>query len=812
LRALARLIVVLAAIVASMSAGSLAQDDRDAAREKEIAAAALALRGLGETLEEEGVDDARAFTADVREAADASRALLAPAEAALKRAEDSLALLGPAPKDGDPAEAGPLAAERKALAERAAYFQSQRTRILANIDDGARLLSELSQRRLEARWRRILRRDASLVSPTLWSQAAREAGALGAKMARYFGQWRADRADKGGVLTGVFAIVAAFAFSLLMFGPVRGWTRKAFTTQLQALEPTPGRRVAVAGVRMLTRVIPGIIGGVAVIETARAVGLLADDGVGVARAIWGALIAYLIVDGFSAGILTQTSPGWRLAAFDAGRARTATFLMLAIVLIVGARMIFVAIASTAGDAAAASRLAMGIAAALVGALLVALCMPARREEESAAPADDSVPKLVWAPLRFVGRILGVLIGAAAIAGQINFADFAATRLYYLALLAAILWFARSGLREALSWGDRRLRAGHAASPQGEPGAFEFWVGLGVDATLLMITAPAVFLLAGYEWAGVRDVFMRALVGFRVGGVVISLTDILLAILAFVAILASTRLLQGGLQRGPLAYSRMDAGVQNSLVTLFGYAGLVFATATALSIAGFDLSNLALIAGALSVGIGFGLQSVVNNFVSGLILLFERPIKVGDWIVTNSGEGIVKKISVRSTELETFDRSAIIIPNSELVASTVTNWTHKNNMGRVRIPVGVAYGSDPDLVRMLLIKCADDNPLVVRFPEPFVSWEGFGASSLDFELRCFLADIGKGLQARTELRFAIFRTFRENGIEFPYPQQDIHVRAWPGSEEARPKPAYQGPPLARAPQRHEPEDPEVAEDD
>lgn len=257
---------------------------------------------------------------------------------------------------------------------------------------------------------------------------------------------------------------------------------------------------------------------------------------------------------------------------------------------------------------------------------------------------------------------------------------------------------------------------------------------------------------------------------------------------------------------------MDAGVQNSLVTLFGYVGLVFAAAMALSIAGVDLSNLALIAGALSVGIGFGLQSVVNNFVSGLILLFERPIKVGDWIITPSGEGIVKKISVRSTEIETFDRSSIIVPNSELVAQTVTNWTHKNNMGRVRIPVGVAYGADPERVRDILMKCADENPLVVRYPEPFVSWEGFGASSLDFELRCFLSDIGRGLQVRTELRYAIFKAFKENGIEIPFPQQDIHVRSWPEKHIPEPSPATPARERPGAPPRLEPEDPEVAEDD
>ncbi|MDZ7627344.1 MAG: mechanosensitive ion channel [Parvularculaceae bacterium] len=801
---------LIAVLLAGVSLAS-AQDERDRARDKEIAAAAQSLSDLSEALQEGEVDDADAFTQDVREAIETSRALLAPAEAALRRAEESLALLGPAPKDGEPAEAPLLAADRKALTDRAAYFQAQRTRILANADEGARLLAALSQQRLEARWKRILRRDASLASPGLWARAVTEASALGGKVGGYFGRWIDQRDGKGGALLSAAAIGAAFAFSFLMFGPVRNWTRTAFTARLEALEPTPARRVAVAGVRMLTRVLVGVIGGFAVIETARAVGLLADDGVGVARAVWGALVAYLIVDGFSVGILSPSAPAWRLAGVDETRGRAASRLILAIVMITGVKSVFVAIAHAAGDAVAATRLATGIAGLIVGALLFALCLPGPKASKDVS-SDPSKKGSIWPGLRFAGRILGVAMGAAAIAGHVNLADFAATRVYYLALAGAVLWFARAGLREALAFADRRLKTGQTSQSGHDPGAFNFWIGLGVDAALAMIAAPLLFLLAGFEWTAVRDLFARALIGFRIGGVVISLIDILLAIFTFVAILAGTRLLQSGLQRGPLAHSRMDAGVQNSLITLFGYAGLILAVVMGLSIAGVDLSNLALIAGALSVGIGFGLQSVVNNFVSGLILLFERPIKVGDWIITPSGEGIVRKISVRSTEIETFDRASIIVPNSELVAQTVTNWTHKDNVGRVRIPVGVAYGSDPVRVREILLECAEEHPLVVLYPEPFVSWEGFGASSLDFELRCFLSDIGKGHQVRTELRYAIFKLFKENGIEIPFPQQDIHVRSWPGERAAEAMRA----PLARErdnkPPRLEPEDPDVADDD
>ena len=801
-----RVLSVIVALAASVAL-AFAQDARDRARDKEIAAAAQSLRTLSTKLEDGAIDDPETFSHEIRKAIEDSRALLPTVEAALRRAEESLALLGSAPKEGESAEAPLLAADRKTLTDRVAYFQRQRSRVLANIDEGARILAAQSQQRLEARWSRILRRGASLASPGLWSRAASEAAALRGEVRGYFERWRKGREGRGGALLGAAAIAAAFAFSFLMFGPVRNWSRYAFSARLEKLEPTPARRVALAGVRMLTRVIPGVIGGFAVVETARAVGLLADDGIGVARALWGALIAFLLIDGFSVGILSPAAPNWRLTGLDAARARTASRLILTIVTTVGLKAVFVSVTQAAGDATSAARLATGISAMIVGALLFMLCLPPAKASEPSAPDAN---RSVWPGLRFIGRILGVVIGASAVAGHVNLADFAATRIYYMAMIAAMLWFLRAALREAIGFADRRLKSGRSGAGSAA-GDFNFWIGLGVDAVLVLAAAPALLILAGFDAAAARDLFMRAFVGFRVGGVVISLTDILLAICAFVAILGATRLLQAGLQRGPLAHSRMDLGVQNSLVTLFGYAGLIFAAATALSVAGFDLSNLALIAGALSVGIGFGLQSVVNNFVSGLILLFERPIKVGDWIVTSSGEGIVKKISVRSTELETFERSSIIIPNSELVAQTVTNWTHKNNMGRIRIPVGVAYGADPERVRDVLLKCAGDHPLIVRYPEPFVSWNDFGASSLDFELRCFLSDIGKGLQVRTELRYAIFTAFKENGIEFPFPQRDIHVRSWPTERTAASAPARSAAPAAALP-RLEPENPDVAEDD
>jgi potassium efflux system protein len=194
-----------------------------------------------------------------------------------------------------------------------------------------------------------------------------------------------------------------------------------------------------------------------------------------------------------------------------------------------------------------------------------------------------------------------------------------------------------------------------------------------------------------------------------------------------------------------------------------------------SYAGLDVTNLAIVAGALSVGIGFGLQSIVNNFVSGLILLIERPIKVGDWIVVGEHQGYVRRISVRSTEIETFDRASLILPNSELITGTVQNWTHRNSMGRVVVPVGVSYDCDPehvvDVLKAAVARCES----LLKFPQPFISFDNFGDSSLDFTVRAYIRDVNNSLSAKTEIRTAIAKAFQAEGIEIPFPQRDIHLR-------------------------------------
>jgi small-conductance mechanosensitive channel len=236
---------------------------------------------------------------------------------------------------------------------------------------------------------------------------------------------------------------------------------------------------------------------------------------------------------------------------------------------------------------------------------------------------------------------------------------------------------------------------------------------------------------------------------------------------FVLGLMVTRWFQRWLDGTVMVRSHVDPGVRNSVRTAVGYAGVGLAGLIGISAAGINLSSLALVAGALSLGIGFGLQNIVSNFVSGLILLAERPFKVGDWVVAGTTEGFVKRISVRATEIETFQRQTIIVPNSVLINGQVGNWTHRNKLGRIEIPVSVFAGNDPRQVTQMLLEVAATQP-VLRNPEPSVAFLGFSATTLDFELRAFVADVLDAGEMKTELRTAILERLRQDEIALAGP--------------------------------------------
>ncbi|UFI02484.1 DUF3772 domain-containing protein [Roseibium aggregatum] len=301
------------------------------------------------------------------------------------------------------------------------------------------------------------------------------------------------------------------------------------------------------------------------------------------------------------------------------------------------------------------------------------------------------------------------------------------------------------------------------------------VAFGLICVLTLIFAPLIAMTWGARGTDIVEVWYLLTNGVQLGDIHLSLDSFIVLVAIFGIGVVVTRWLQNLLKATVLPQTRMDSGAQNAVVTGTGYVGLTLASLIAISTAGLNLSSLAVVAGALSVGIGFGLQTIVSNFVSGVILLIERPIKEGDWIEVSGQSGYVRKISVRSTRIETFDRHDVIIPNSDLIAGTVKNMTLTNKSGRLILPVGVAYGSDLEKVKSILFDAARGHNTIARYPTPQVLFIGLGDSSLNFELRCFLKDIGNVMITKSDLYFTVYNELGKAGIEIPFPQRDLHFK-------------------------------------
>ncbi|MDR1026020.1 MAG: mechanosensitive ion channel [Lactobacillus sp.] len=302
---------------------------------------------------------------------------------------------------------------------------------------------------------------------------------------------------------------------------------------------------------------------------------------------------------------------------------------------------------------------------------------------------------------------------------------------------------------------------------------DFWMGLLLYPILFVLAAMTVLTIWGVSTDLMLQSGKKILMGFKVGGISISLISIFMGIAAFVVSLLVVKLLQGRISKNVLGRMDIDTGIKHSLSSGFGFVGFIVAILIGIVVMGGNLSSLAIIAGALSVGIGFGLQSIVNNLVSGFILLFERPVKIGDWVIINGREGLVKQINIRATVIETWDRANVIIPNATILSSDLINMTWHDKLGRAEIKVGVAYGTDLQKVESILLDIASQHPKVTKKPAPYVVFTGFGESSLDLELRAYISDVMSRLSISSELRSEIKRRFEEARIEIPFPQQVVH---------------------------------------
>lgn len=249
----------------------------------------------------------------------------------------------------------------------------------------------------------------------------------------------------------------------------------------------------------------------------------------------------------------------------------------------------------------------------------------------------------------------------------------------------------------------------------------------------------------------------------------------LAVLLF-GLVTAVSIVTNVLRSRVFSLAHIDRGLQEAILILTKYSLMTIGTLVLLQLWGLDISSLAIFASALSVGIGFGLQDIAKNFGSGLVLVFERPIQVGDFIEVGKFQGTVERIGARSTEIRTLDHVSIIVPNSRFLASEVINWSHRNPRSRLHLPVGVSYHADPQVVEAALLEAARSHPDVLQTPAPHVLFKGFGESALEFELLIWTNAPNRQFLLRSDLNYRIFNCLRKRQIEIPFPQQDLHLRS------------------------------------
>lgn len=706
--------------------------------------------------------------------------------------------LGDKPKKGEPAETASVVAERQRLelAKRqllGARQQAKLTQVRAK-----QLISRIQSLRLENLSRNLRKRHPGLLSFSHWQTFGKELPRFGTQVATVADNWWAI--GRNGLHWLILIMLGAGALCWTIYRTGKANVREMMREPLETGVPAYLSRISMAIKTLPYILAPGLITACFVYLALALCGLLNDQVNVLALAGLKAGTLLILTSALAKTILLPWEPSWRLIGLPTRVVRRYLWLIRCL-----AGVYFLDMWLNEAFAALQVPVSIGITTGFVtnlafAALLFAFVwLPTYGSSEETArdepveqrdnqPADPNRERIsarlmrkaiYW--LRLPATIAVAAIIGATLLGYLALGRFIAGQVMLIGIGAAALLLGHLAARalaarpETLSPRlDNALETGLALSAKRRRQTFGLLSVL-LNAALA-IGAVAVLLLSwGYSDAELVGWAKSLIFGFEIGKFKFSLLQILIALALFVAVILLTRLFQSWLSKRVLSTERVDRGIANSVHAGIGYAGVALAGLVGVSYAGLDLSNVALIASALSIGIGFGLNAIASNFVSGLIMLIERPIKVGDWVVVGSHQGYVRHISVRATEIETFDRASVIIPNSDFMTSAVQNWTHRNAMGRVVVDIGASYNADPNEVMEVLRQVANECDALLKYPAPSVQFEAFGASSLDFSIRGFIADVNSMMSAKTALRLGIAKAFAERNLEIPFPQQDLHLR-------------------------------------
>ncbi len=693
--------------------------------------------------------------------------------------ESELATLGPAPEEGT-SEAPEIAENRAELNQMIGAAKVPLLRAQAAYQRADGLIDEIDdvlRARLSAELTSL---GPSPLNPVLWPKALSQVGGVGERVVAGY-----EDTLENGFRRAQFVSRVPFAVLLLILGLIVQFYAKpravtALWAKYHAASKGNARHLWRLALGLAQNILP-VIAAIAVI-----VGVVQlDPRQGASEGLIGTMVSMAAAIVFAYWIGNALfSPDdldlaiVRMAPKSARRARR-NGLFVAIIL---ALMIFVEYVVREAALSDATRAIVLFPLFLLGCLFLARLsiilrsrpepvtdakIPVLEEEATSKPTSQ----VIRDALSRAGVLVSCIVPVLAAVGYLSAANFlfAPTAFTFALIGALVAIYVR--FRDGVDiWLDG---AGDASSRSYRKRFRSIPVIAGFFLTCIAV--PLLALIWGARVSELQEVWIWLRDGVTIGDVRLSVTDVLAFILVFAIGYTITRMLQAVMRGSVLPRVELDRGATNAIVSGIGYVGIFLSAVIAISATGLSLGNLAIVAGALSVGIGFGLQTIVSNFVSGIILLVERPIKEGDWIEVAGFSGYVKKISVRSTMIDTFDRASVIVPNSELIAGTVLNWTHSEMSGRVIVPVGVAYGEDPRKVEEILRDIAETHPMVLRKPAPAVVFMGFGADSMDFEIRAFLRDVNWMLSAKSQMNFAIVEKFTEAGIEIPYAQRDINLR-------------------------------------
>lgn len=727
--------------------------------------------------------DARTQAETIRNDA---QTLAATVNGSLAETRALLDALGPPPTDDATKESPELARQRATLNAEIADLdgRAKRALVIAARADALILIAvDNTRKRVTAK---VMSQGISPFSLELWETGLPETADAIVNLAGAPAAWWAAPETSEKLKAAWPTVLLVIVAATIVGWPIRRWLLRKGGPRPEEEEPSHGRRVLAATAAGLATCAIPVLAIASVYISFSVHGLMTGDFSLLARGLAVGLSIYLVVSGFAHVALQPRLPQWRISGLSERSAETLESRLKLLAVMIGANsFIWIAFDLPQADGNFRALVNLFANSTIAFGLWPILGDRAWYRSEATVSAEatggEAVDPRLYVVARRILRLLVLAIPVTALAGYYNLSDYITRNVILIGALFGI-FAALSTVIGELTWAMLNAQHGPLRQVRSALGLSDdsgkvahFWIAgffnLMLGGALFIAFLPS----AGVPQQDIVSFLESGISGVRIGNFTISFTDILLAIAVFVIALRVTRMVQRLLERRILPQTRFDTGVQNSIKSAAGYAGTTLGLVIAVSVAGINFSNIAIIAGALSVGIGFGLQNIVNNFISGLIVLVERPVKVGDWVVIGGAEGTVKRINVRATEIETFKRATVIVPNGELISQSIINYTLHNKLGRIEIPIGVAYGTDPAFVEKTLLEIATNHKSVLSFPKPRVFFLNFGASSLDFELRCFLANIEDGALVRTELMFAIERTFREKQIEIPFQQSEVNFK-------------------------------------